>query len=216
MFGTKRQIERGRELCLGAAAALGVLGAAGCAAPMATITEMEVVVASAEGALENSALVVPGSTAELQATVAGVTGRGDVVRREVVRWRDYSVDVKGADYDESTRTIRFSTDDAVADGGYEVSVAHVSSGYRVVKRYQADFARIYGPDPEDIARFHIDLMQGDYAVPVGSALIPGAAYRLRATVTDQIGQDIPDGKRRLPDPALLAYGHRRRGSAAAE
>lgn len=152
-----------------------------------------------------NARLIPGSKLKL-AKVSLMTREGE--SRSPEDAEEVSVEVKGGSYDAATGEVQFSADRSeVPESGYEVALTH-PDGARSVQRFQADFARIEGPEPEDVTEFDASLMWRNdgalYEIPEGMSLIPGEEYELHAQASDVHGREFKssDGSYPIPDGRL--------------
>lgn len=164
----------------------------GCATTPPQIAGVDFLLADSQGeTVAENALVIPGSTMTFDRVfVTDIDGN----QRTLQGNGEYVVDVAGGTYDRISGEIRLSDDRGeVPVEGYEIAVTHLD-GIRAVKRFQADFARIHGPDPGAVTSFEAGLVwsNGGTSVDIaqGTPLIPGAQYRLQARVRDGLGRDF--------------------------
>ena len=149
--------------------------------------------------------VLPGSKFKLaKVTLTDQQGKS----RSPEAGQEVTVEVKGGTYDAATQEVHFSADRSeVPADGYEVAVVH-PDGARSVQRFKADFARVDGPDPEDVAAFDASLMWRKdgalYEIPEGMSLIPGEEYELHAQANDVHGRtfESTDGDYPIPGNRL--------------
>ncbi len=154
--------------------------------------------APAEGSL-----VLPGSTLSIgDVTVTDSEGR----KRRLENVADFLVAVRGGDYDRDTGQVRLSADRGrIPETGYEIIVSLATAPeIRAVRRYRPDFARIEGPEPDDVTEFHVRLLwkHGDkeHEIRPGTALIPGERYRLEIAAHDREGRSFTPGDADFPIP----------------
>ena len=156
------------------------------------------------GNIQAGDLVLPGSTLKIEQVV--VT-RGDGKRTELAGTpaTDVRVDVYGGAFDSLTGEIRLTSDPSnIPAGGYRITLTDANGTASVTERYEPDFARIFGPEPGDIAEFDVQLdWEGDgvrYRLAEGTALIPGESYSLYAEITDARGRTFLSGDHEYPVP----------------
>ena len=182
-----------------------ILVAAGCASPNPVTKVQFSLIPPDSEAMTPRTGVVPGSKFKLaKVTLTDQQGQS----RSSEDGQEISVEVKGGTYDAATREVTFSADRSeVPADGYEVAVVH-PDGARSVQRFKADFARVDGPDPRDVAAFAASLMWRKdgalYEIPEGMSLIPGEEYELHAQANDVHGRtfESTDGDYPLPGNRL--------------
>ena len=181
---------------------IGAIGALyGCAAPQVVNVEFSVL-DSAQVALQENALVRPGTSLTLGSILATSS---DGARSMLEEDGSYVVTVSGGTYNAVTREVHFSEDPAdIPPQGYEVAIQH-ADGIRTVMRFRPDLAIIYGPEPEDVVSFEVSLewtQDGQrYSITEGTPLIPGESYSLHAVVQDTLGRTYETGSDSAPIPA---------------
>ena len=187
------------------AALLLMLGVAGCASPNPVTKVQFSLVPPDNEAMAPRTGVLPGSKFKL-AKVTLTDQQGE--SRSSEDGQEISVEVKGGTYDTATQEVHFSADRSeVPADGYEVAVVH-PDGARSVQRFKADFARVDGPDPADVAAFDASLMWRKdgalYEIPEGMSLIPGEEYELHAEANDVHGRtfESTDGDYPIPGNRL--------------
>ena len=178
---------------------IGVL--CGCAAPQVVNVEFSVVDPEQQAVQEN-ALVRPGSSLTLSSIVAILS---DGNRSALAEDGSYVVTVSGGTYNAATREVHFSGDPAdIPAQGYQVIIQHVD-GAATVMRFRPDLAAIFGPEPGDVVSFEVNLEWSrngqSYAITEGTPLIPGEAYSLYAVVRDAQGRTFETGRDGNPVPA---------------
>ncbi len=151
--------------------------------------------------LSEGGLIKPGTRARLQEVSTTST---DGSRQDLNDTSAYTVTVTGGSWDRNTGEIRFSeVPREVPEAGYEVVVQH-ASGARQVQRFKADFARILGPEPDDVSQIEVRLIWWDgdepYIIPEQSSLIPGAAYELQVLVEGVRGRRFETNSTDYPVP----------------
>ena len=174
--------------------------AAGCATTP-PVTKVDFSLDSPDAEAVSSAGVVPGSTLKLSRVTLS-DEQGNSLSPE--DGQDISVEVKGGTYDAATGEVRLSANRAeVPAAGYEITVTH-PDGARSTRRLNADFARMDGPDPEDVAAFDASLMwrkdDSLYEIAEGMSLIPGEEYELHAEATDVYGRSFSSRDSSYPIP----------------
>ena len=187
------------------AALLLMLGVAGCASPNPVTKVQFSLVPPDNEAMAPRTGVLPGAKFKLaKVTLTDQQGNS----RSSEDGQEVTVEVKGGTYDAATREVHFSADRSeVPTDGYEVAVVH-PDGVRSVQRFKADFARVDGPDPEDVAAFDASLMWRQdgalYEIPEGMSLIPGEEYELHAEANDVHGRtfESTDGDYPIPGNRL--------------
>ena len=183
------------------AALLLILVVAGCASPNPVTKVQFSLVPPDNEAMAQRTGVLPGSKFKLaKVTLTDQQGQS----RSSEDGQEISVEVKGGTYDAATQEVTFSDDRSqVPADGYEVAIVH-ADGARSVQRFKADFARIDGPDPEDVTEFDVSLMWRKdgamYEIPEGISLIPGEEYELRAEANDVHGRTFESTDDDYPIP----------------
>ena len=192
-------VRRGRIVLLFNAALLTLL--VGCATTPA-VTSLSFSLSGAQGQLiAKDTLVLPGSSAKLlEVTITDGAGQ----QRRVAEGAGYVVEVLGGTWNPATGEVRFgSRKSQVPETGYEVAVVH-EQGFRAVQRFKPDFARVDGPEPDEVATFDILLVGREnddrYQIPQDAALIPGRAYELHASATDILGRNFSTTSADYPIP----------------
>ena len=181
--------------------ALYVLGLAyGCSAPQVIDVDFSVL-DTEQQAVEENALVRPGSSLTLGSITATSS---DGSQSTLAEAGAYVVTVSGGTYDPVSREVHFSEDPAdVSPQGYEVAIQH-ADGARTVMRFTPDFAIVNGPEPGDVVSFEVNLewsRDGQrYAIPEGTPLIPGESYSLHAVARDRLGRTFETGSDSAPIP----------------
>ncbi len=177
------------------------LGVSGCAStePVSDVSFM--MVTEENEPMPLNARLLPGSKLKL-AKISLMNQQGE--SRSPEDAKEVSVEVKGGTYDAATGEVQFSADRSeVPEDGYEVAVVH-PDGARSVQRFKADFARIDGPDPQDVADFDASLMWRKdgalYEIPEGLSLIPGEEYELHAQASDVDGREFKSTDSSYPIP----------------
>ncbi len=152
--------------------------------------------------LKADSLVVPGTMLSIeQLTLTDANGNSSIVRDPT----QYDVQVSGGSYDPATRQIRLSADDSEALTRYTIIVTLTSSPeIQAVKHWFPDFARIRGPEPEDVTSFDAKLVwkggEKLYEISEGTLLLPGEEYYLRVTVQDPMGRTFASDRTDYPIP----------------
>ena len=183
------------------AALLLMLGAAGCAST-SPVSKVQFTLVNPESeVMAPNARLLPGAKLKL-ANITLTDQQGE--SRSSADGQELSVEVKGGTYDSATQEVHFSADRSeVPADGYEVAVVH-PDGARSVQRFEADFARVDGPDPEDVAAFDASLMWRKdgalYEIPEGTSLIPGEEYELHAEASDVHGRKFKSTESDYPIP----------------
>ena len=154
--------------------------------------------------IEQEARAVPGSKLKM-GEVKGETTDGEKYEGDLKLNQDYQVKVKGGKFNPETMEIELSDDPAeIPAEGYEITITTLATGEKSVYRLRPDFARIHGPEPEEVDGLEAKLLWSDgentYEIPQGSYLIPGDEYELKVKVNDREGREFSTDNKDFPVP----------------
>ena len=149
-------------------------------------------------------LLLPGSTLRIQQVVL-VHGENKRTELDGAPATHVRVAVEGGVFDSVTGEIRLAGEPAgTPPGGYGITITHAEGTASVTERYEADFARIMGPEPGEIAELDIELAWEEdgesHRLAAGATLIPGQTYVLHAEVLDVRGRTFSSGDGDYPVP----------------
>ena len=157
------------------------------------------------GMVQPGDLVLPGSTMRIQQVVL-IHGENRRTELDGAPATHVRVAVEGGVFDSVTGEIRLAGEPSnTPPAGYGITITHAEGTASASERYVADFARIMGPEPGEIAELNIELAWEEdgarYGLAAGTTLIPGETYSLHAEVVDVRGRTFSSGDSDYPVPA---------------